>query len=60
MVRQSDMTALLGEIVLLMPGYERNSPEAPSGFDRRIPVSGYRLIGLLLLLCLNAVQTRVG
>ena len=40
--RASDMTALLGQAALLIPGYECYSPVAPSDFDR--PISGYRLI----------------
>ena len=39
---ESNVTALSGVAALFIPGYERNSPDAPSDFDRLI--SGYRLI----------------
>ena len=42
MVCQSSMTDLLEEAASFFPGYECNSPVAPSGCDRVI--SGYRLV----------------
>ena len=47
MVRESKMTALLGEAALFVPGYERSSPVAPSDLDRLI--EGYRLAQTALL-----------
>ena len=44
---QSNVTALLGEAALFIPGYECDSPVAPSDFDRL--VSGYRLTQTALL-----------
>ena len=47
-VCQSNMTALVGEAALLIPGHECSSPAAPSDFDRLI--SGYRLTPTTALL----------
>ena len=50
MVCQVNITVLLEEATLYIPGYECSSPVAPSEFDRFI--WGYRLIGGPLLLYL--------
>ena len=52
MACQSDMVALLREAALFMPGYERDSPVAPSDFDRLVG-------GALLCVVMYVSQARL-